>query len=64
MDAGTLRGLFTALLMLLFIGICIWAFSSKRKDDFARLSNLPLEDDSKIPGNEDSQAASIQQGKQ
>ena len=46
MDPGTLRGLFTGLMLLLFIGICIWAYSSKRKTDFDAAAQLPLEPDS------------------
>jgi len=49
MDAGLLRGLFTALLLVLFIGICIWAYSSKRKPMFDRAAQLPLETDDGPP---------------
>ena len=48
MDAGMLRGLFTLLMFLAFIGICVWAWSSRRKDDFDEAANLPLEDDSAL----------------
>ena len=41
----TLSGFMTALLLILFIGICIWSWSSKRKESFERMANLPLEDD-------------------
>lgn len=46
MDLGTLRGLITLVLMLVFIGIVIWAWSSKRKKDFEEAARLPLEEDS------------------
>ena len=43
MDISIVRGLFTLVLMLLFVGICLWAYSSKRKTDFEQASHLPLE---------------------
>jgi len=49
MDTGLLRGLLTALLLVLFIGICIWAYSSKRKPMFDRAAQLPLEADEGPP---------------
>ncbi len=45
MDINTLRGLSTILVMIVFLGICLWAFSSKKKDDFDDAANLPFEDD-------------------
>ncbi len=45
MDAGTWRGIFTAIMLLLFIAICFWTFSSKRDKDFAEAARLPLEGD-------------------
>jgi cytochrome c oxidase cbb3-type subunit 4 len=33
-------------MFLSFIGICLWAWSSRRKGDFEEAANLPLEDDS------------------
>jgi cytochrome c oxidase cbb3-type subunit 4 len=46
MDAGTWRGVFTALMLLLFVGVCFWAFSSRRNEDFDEAAQLPLEPDS------------------
>ena len=45
MDAGFLRGLFTLFMFLAFIGIVIWAWSSRRKQEFSAAAQLPLEDD-------------------
>jgi cytochrome c oxidase cbb3-type subunit 4 len=53
MDIGTIRGLLTALLLILFLGIVIWSFSRKRKGEFERAAKLPLEDDSKPPAADD-----------
>lgn len=49
MDAGLLRGIFTALMLVLFIGICFWAWSAKRKTVFERAAQLPLESDDGAP---------------
>jgi len=35
-------GILTALLIVLFCGIVGWAYSSRRKDDFAAMAGLPL----------------------
>jgi cytochrome c oxidase cbb3-type subunit 4 len=45
MDAGDWRGIFTIVMFLMFIGICIWAYSRKRKQDFDEAAQLPLHDD-------------------
>lgn len=48
MDAGFLRGLYTLILFVAFIGVIWWAWSARRKDDFEEAANLPLEDDDVI----------------
>ena len=45
MDAGTWRGIFTVIMFVLFIGLWIWAWSSKRKADFDEAAQLPFDDD-------------------
>jgi cytochrome c oxidase cbb3-type subunit 4 len=47
MDINTLRGIATILVMIAFLGICFWAYSSKRKADFEEAANLPFADDDK-----------------
>jgi cytochrome c oxidase cbb3-type subunit 4 len=42
MDQGTLQGIGTVLAMLAFLGICWWAFSSHKKQDFDEASQLPF----------------------
>ena len=42
---GLVRGMITLSLLLLFVGLIIWAWSSRRKDLFDRMAQLPLEDD-------------------
>jgi cytochrome c oxidase cbb3-type subunit IV len=39
-----LSGIMTALLLVIFIGICIWSWGSKRKPGFDKMANLPLDD--------------------
>ena len=45
MDINTLRGLSTILVMIVFLVICLWAYSSSKKKDFEDASNLPFQDD-------------------
>ena len=45
MEAGEWRGLFTLFMFLSFVGIFLWAYSSRRKKDFDEAANLPLQDD-------------------
>ncbi len=44
MDLPTFRGVLTAIMMLAFVGVVVWAWSSKRKKDFEEASRLPLEE--------------------
>ena len=45
MDINDLRGLSTAFTLAAFIGLCIWAYSSKRKKEFEEAANLPFADE-------------------
>ncbi|MCP5166817.1 MAG: cbb3-type cytochrome c oxidase subunit 3 [Pseudomonadales bacterium] len=45
MDINDLRGLSTAFLLFAFIGLCFWAYSSKRKKAFDEAANLPFADE-------------------
>ena len=45
MDINDLRGLSTLFLMIAFIGLCFWAYSSKRKKTFDEAANLPFADE-------------------
>lgn len=45
MDINTLRGLSTILVMIVFAGICLWAYSGSKKKDFDDASNLPFQDE-------------------
>jgi cbb3-type cytochrome oxidase subunit 3 len=48
MDTGTLVGLITLILMLVFMGIVIWTFLLHRPADFERTARLPLQEDDPI----------------
>lgn len=45
MDINDLRGLSTLFLMIAFIGLCFWAYSSKRKNYFEEAGQLPFADE-------------------
>ncbi|MCQ4258324.1 cbb3-type cytochrome oxidase subunit 3 [Stutzerimonas stutzeri] len=45
MDIGILRGLGTILVFVAFIGVVLWAYSSKRKKSFDEAANLPFADE-------------------
>ena len=49
MDMGLFRGLVTAALLVLFVGLWLHSWSKKRKDEYDALANMPLEDDQKPP---------------
>ncbi|MDX1442313.1 MAG: cbb3-type cytochrome c oxidase subunit 3 [Gammaproteobacteria bacterium] len=52
MDINTIRGLITLVVMLTFIGVWAWAWSSKRKHDFEEAANLPFRADPEGNGQE------------
>lgn len=45
---GVARGLMAGVLLLMFLGLCLWAFAAKRRAAFESVSRLPLEED--LPG--------------
>lgn len=48
MDFGTLHGLWTLLILVVFVGIIRWAYSGKQKKRFEEAAQLPLEEDEPI----------------
>lgn len=38
-------GILTALAMLAFVGVVVWVFVLKNREDFDRQANLPLDED-------------------
>jgi cytochrome c oxidase cbb3-type subunit 4 len=51
MDMGTFRGILTAVLMVLFVGLVLWAYSRRRDKEFEAAARLPLGDDRAPPAN-------------
>ena len=51
-DINTIRGLITTVLLISFLGVGFWAYSGKRKRDFAEAARLPLQDDEPIRAEE------------
>lgn len=45
MSYGDFQGVITLVLMAIFIGIVIWAYSSKRKQQFDEAANLVFADE-------------------
>ena len=54
MSAGALWGLFTGLVLALFVAGAVWLYTRPR-DAFDALARLPLQDDDKPPRREDPQ---------
>jgi cytochrome c oxidase cbb3-type subunit 4 len=47
MTSGVVQGLVTLVLMLVFVGVCAWSWSSRRRSGFERAARLPLEEDAR-----------------
>ncbi len=45
MDYGTLQGILTLIVMIVFIGIFAWAYSSRRQQAFDEAANLVFSDE-------------------
>jgi len=45
MDMNDVRGITTLVIMIAFVSVCIWAYSSKQKKRFDEAANLPFADD-------------------
>ena len=45
MSIPLFHSLWTIVLLVIFIGIVIWAYSKHRRDDFDEAASLPLESD-------------------
>ncbi|WP_394173309.1 cbb3-type cytochrome oxidase subunit 3 [Thalassotalea litorea] len=48
MDYGTLRGIFTVIIFVLFIIIVVWAYSKKRKTSFDEAANSIFDEDDNV----------------
>ena len=48
MDINDFRGIMTAVTLLAFTGLCIFAWSKHRKADYEASARLPLEEDRNV----------------
>ncbi|HSG11009.1 MAG TPA: cbb3-type cytochrome c oxidase subunit 3 [Gammaproteobacteria bacterium] len=51
MDYSLIQTIWTVVVMVLFFGIVIWAWSGKRKERFEEAANIPFAEDDMIPVN-------------
>jgi cytochrome c oxidase cbb3-type subunit 4 len=58
MDINIIRGVLTIVLIIAFLGLVVWAWSSKRKETFDKLSQMPLEEDDEQAPEHDSRSES------
>ena len=49
MDFSLMQSIWTLVVLVLFIGIVIWAWSSKRKKEFDEAANIPFDEDDRPP---------------
>ncbi len=61
MDYGTLRGIFTVLIFVLFIIIVLWAYSKKRKSNFDDVANSIFDENDKSDDNNDNEVTNKQE---
>jgi len=52
MDINTWRGIATIVVMVTFVGICMWAYSARRRKGFDEAANLPFADEQRDDGND------------
>ncbi len=45
MDFTLIQSIWSIVILVTFLGIVVWAYSSKRKADFDEAANLPFTDD-------------------
>jgi len=45
MDYPLIQSVWTLVVLVLFVGIVIWAWSGKRKQDFDEAANIPFNED-------------------
>jgi cbb3-type cytochrome oxidase subunit 3 len=44
MSHGTLSGITTALSLIAFLGVAVWAYGARRRATFERAAQIPLEE--------------------
>jgi len=54
MDYSLIQSIWTVVVMVVFIGIVVWAWSGKRKQRFEQAANIPFDDDAPMQGDKNS----------
>lgn len=49
MDYVNILSIWTIVVMVVFIGIVLWAWSGKRKQSFDEAANIPFHEDDELP---------------
>ena len=52
MSISFIQTVWTVIAFVVFVGIVIWAWSSRRKEDFDKASRMALDDDKPIDSND------------
>ena len=52
MSTGLIQTVWTVIAFVIFVGIVIWAWSSRRKEDFDKAARMALDDDKPIDSND------------
>jgi cytochrome c oxidase cbb3-type subunit 4 len=47
MDVSIVQSVWTLVVLVMFVGIVIWAWSGKRKQEFDEAANIPFDEDDK-----------------
>ncbi|MBP2261293.1 cytochrome c oxidase cbb3-type subunit 4 [Pseudomonas sp. BP8] len=64
MDIGMIRGLGTVVVMVAFVGLALWVFNPRRKQDFDEATRLPFADDPEASQHVDKAQAKASRSKQ
>lgn len=49
LDVNVVRSLVTVALFVLFVALCVWAWSDRRRDEFAAAARLPFDESDSVP---------------
>ena len=49
MDYSVIQSIWTLVVLVLFVGIVVWAWSGKRKQRFDEAANIPFDEDDELP---------------
>jgi cytochrome c oxidase cbb3-type subunit 4 len=48
LDVNFVRSLVTVALFVLFVALCVWAWSDRRRDEFAAAARLPFDESDSV----------------